>query len=116
MPGFSRIYRLSSDSDFQFVFAKPHKVKHHALIALYRSNKQPVARLGIIVNKHHVRLAVGRNRIKRLIRESFRHVKDKLKGLDIIVLIRSKCSPADKLSFRNDVDHLWQLIISSSKV
>jgi ribonuclease P protein component len=42
--------------------------------------------LGTIVAKRHVRTAVERNRLKRVIRESFRQNKDRLAGLDVIVI------------------------------
>ncbi len=105
---FSRNNRLTTKHDFQTVFASATKATHRSLIVLYRSNNLPQARLGIIVPKQHVRLAVSRHRVRRLIRESFRHHKDALKGLDIVVLIRSKCTPLDAV--RNDVEYLWQKI------
>lgn len=40
---------------------------------LAKSNKGKTSRLGMVVAKKHVRSAVQRNRIKRLIREAFRN-------------------------------------------
>lgn len=114
MPGFSRTQRLLSKKDFQLVFAKPHKVTRQHLIALYRSNQLPHARLGIIIAKHHVKTAVRRNRIRRVIRESFRH-QEMLKGLDIIVLMRSEWTPLINQTLRDDINNLWQAIRSSQK-
>jgi ribonuclease P protein component len=42
----------------------------------------------LAVSKKNVRRAVDRNRIKRVIRESFRHNRQALEGLDIVVLGR----------------------------
>lgn len=116
---FSRIDRLVDKGDFQSVFAKPSKVSRKYLLALFRPNQKPHARLGIIISKHRVRRAVDRNRIKRAIRESFRHHKETLKGLDIIVLIRSECTPlssqSGNLALRDDIDNLWRILITSSK-
>ncbi len=114
MPGFSRTQRLLSKKDYQFVFAKPHKATRQYLIALYRSNHLPHARLGIIIPKHHVKTAVRRNRIRRVIRESFRH-QEVLKGLDIVVLMRSKWTPLINQTLRDDINHLWHVIQSSQK-
>lgn len=44
------------------------------------------ARLGLAVSKKQVKRAVDRNRIKRLIREVFRHRRDSLKGYDLVVM------------------------------
>jgi ribonuclease P protein component len=42
----------------------------------------------LAIAKRHVRAAVQRNRIKRLIRESFRHSRAALAGLDLVVMAR----------------------------
>lgn len=111
MSTFSRSCRLVSKQDFQFVFAKPLKVTRQSLLVLYRPNQLPIARLGMIIAKHHVKRAVDRNLLRRVIRESFRHGQDALKGLDIIVLMRSKWSPLGKKVWRNEVDNLWQKMV-----
>src|SRR5580658_3629003 len=111
---FSRKYRLVTKHDFQSVFAKPNKATHKFLLALYKPNQQLCPRLGIIIAKHYVKLAVNRNRLRRQVRESFRHHKDELKGLDIIILMRSECSPLDNKdnqTLRDDIDKLWQKLI-----
>lgn len=49
---------------------------------------KPWARLGIVVAKKNVRLAVARNRLKRIVRETFRQQQECLQGLDIVVVIK----------------------------
>ena len=115
MVGFSRKYRLVSKHDFQFVFAKPRKITRKHLLLLYRPTQEDYARLGIIIGKHHVKQAVDRNWLRRIVRESFRHHKETLKGLDIIVLMRSECTPLGKKALRDDIDNLWHTLATSSK-
>lgn len=117
---FPRIHRLLIKQDFQSVFADPCKVGYRYLLALYRPNEGRHARLGIVLAKSRVKRAVDRNLIRRIIRESFRHQQEMLKGLDLIVLIRSECSPlsgdkVDKKTLRDDVDTLWQRLLNSQK-
>lgn len=50
------------------------------------------ARLGLIVSKRHIATAVGRNRVKRLLREWFRQRQSELTGLDIIARLKAKIS------------------------
>ena len=108
---YSRQYRLASKREVQSVFtAKPKKVSRQYLLVLYMPNQLSYARLGIIAGKRHLRRAVDRNRVRRVIRESFRHAKEKLKGQDLIVMIRSTCSALDSKTIRNDIDNLWQAI------
>jgi len=116
---FSRKYRLVSKADFQSVFANPFKVSHKYLLALSCPNQKDYPRLGIIVAKQRVKLAVDRNRFRRIVRESYKTVKETLKGLDIVVLIRSECTALckeeSKQTLRKDIDHLWHLLAKSSK-
>ena len=57
----------------------------------------PEARLGIVVAKRCVHLAVDRNKIKRLIRELFRQQHQQMQGLDVVVVV--------KRDFANDKDN-----------
>lgn len=108
---YSRKYRLASKREVQSVFAaKPKKISRQYLLVLYIPNQLTYPRLGIIAGKQHLRRAVDRNRVRRIIRESFRHEMEKLKGLDLIVLIRSSCSTVETKTLRNDIDNLWQSI------
>jgi len=46
------------------------------------------ARLGLAVAKRAVRRASERNRIKRIARECFRHMRTELAGIDLVLLVR----------------------------
>jgi len=54
-----------------------------------KQNNLPLARLGLAIAKKRIRLAVNRNKIKRLVRESFRCNKRALIGLDIVVMAQN---------------------------
>jgi ribonuclease P protein component len=72
-----------------------------------RPNDQATARLGLAIAARVVGNAVARNRVRRLIRESFRHAQHRLPAADIIVGARSgaRDAPADRL--RDSLDALW---------
>lgn len=53
---------------------------------LYRDNDSSAPRLGLAISKKNCRQAVGRNRLKRIVRESFRQHQGMLPGIDIVVL------------------------------
>lgn len=111
---FSRNDRLAGRHDFQSVFARPAKTAHKSFLALTSPNHLAHPRLGIVLSKNRLKLAVERNRLRRLIRESFRHNKDVLKGVDIIILLRSDCTPLkDSKTIRKDIDTLWQKLKTS---
>lgn len=107
---YSRTYRLASKHDFQSVFANPQKISRKSFVVLYRPNNLSHPRLGIVISKNNVKRAVDRNRLRRLVRESFRQQSHQLKALDIIVLLRSKCSPSGRETLREDIDNLWPLL------
>ena len=64
------------------------------------------ARLGMIIGKRYCRLAVDRNRIKRLIRERFRRDQAQLGSSDIVVMLRSS---VEKLSDKEQSECLEKL-------
>lgn len=89
MLGFSKQSRLLNACDYQAVFGGPTaRSSHSCILLLARSNDLGRARLGLVIAKKNIRLACQRNRIKRIVRESFRHQQDYLGGIDVIVLAR----------------------------
>ena len=60
-----------------------------ALFVVYAyDNNRRLGRLGVTVSRRVAARAVERNRIKRAIRESFRHQQKILAGLDIVAIAR----------------------------
>jgi len=57
-----------------------------------RPNGESLARIGIITSKRVAPRAVDRNRMKRLVREAFRSMRQQLQGVDIVVQLR-RCPP-----------------------
>lgn len=57
-------------------------------MVLARRNTLGFPRLGLAIARKQVRHAVRRNRIKRLIRESFRLHQQELSALDVVVIAR----------------------------
>lgn len=105
---FSRKSRLISKQDFQSVFVNPNKFTYKYLLICYRPNQSGYAKLGIMLPKRFVKRAVDRNGIRRVIRESFRLNKEKLKSLDIVITIRSEWGALDKKALRHDIGSIWQ--------
>lgn len=93
--GFPKTRRLLQSAQFDRVFAQPSKINASKLTVLARGNDLPHPRLGLIISKRSIRAAVERNRIKRLIREAFRHLQDRLGGVDVIVMSRAGLAEYD---------------------
>jgi len=105
---FARVHRLLTARQFSFVFEKPYKRHHAYLLVLVRENKTQQARLGLAVAKKNIKLAVRRNRFKRIVRESFRQHKVQLAGLDIVVLAKQAANKATSRQIRTVLEQQWQ--------
>jgi len=71
----SRVARLPAGA-FDRVYKKGRRVSHSSLVFLVSDPEAPEAliRLGVVVGRRVARDAVPRNRLKRILRESFRHL------------------------------------------
>ena len=85
------------------------------MLILFHSNEKELARFGVIVGKRVASDAVVRNRIKRVMRESFRHNQEKLSGLDIVIIARHECDTLDNKKLRKGIDDLWEKLLKQSQ-
>jgi ribonuclease P protein component len=84
---FPLLARLSSEIDFQRVFRTACGRSNDACFTvLSATNGSADARLGLAISKKKTPTSAGRNRLKRIVRESFRHHRKDLAGLDIVVM------------------------------
>ena len=86
---FSRQSRLLKPAEFKLVFKTPIRSSDDCFRVLARINGFEYHRLGMAVSKKACAKAVGRNRIKRVVRESFRShlvASSKDNMLDFVVL------------------------------
>ncbi|AZQ12713.1 Ribonuclease P protein component [Shewanella khirikhana] len=64
--------------------------------------------MGLTVPKKQVKRAHDRNRVKRVIRESFRLQQHEIPSLDIVVLVRKGVMDLDNAALHKLVDKLWR--------
>ncbi len=76
-------------------------------IVLYQQNNRDLPRLGMAISKRKCSTAAGRNRLKRVIRESFRLNRDKIGGLDIVVLNRSAAASTNNKALYESLGRHW---------
>ena len=75
---------------------------------LYRPNGGKEARLGLAIGKKNCRLSTGRNRLKRIVRESFRQHRREIGGLDIVVLNQPAATRAANKALFNALEQHWK--------
>lgn len=64
-------------------------------------------RLGLTVAKKHLKRAHDRNRIKRLVRESFRLSQHNLPSCDFVFVAKRGIGQLDNQTFLQTLDKLW---------
>lgn len=105
---FRKSARLLTPHDFKRVFDQvSFRLSSASFVILVRTNTLPAARLGLIIAKKNARRAVDRNRIKRIVRETFRHQQHSLGSCDYAVMTRKGIDRADNDSLREEIDQLW---------
>jgi ribonuclease P protein component len=97
-------------ADFDPVFRQSQRSADQNFTVLFRPNRLGYARVGLAIAKKRVRRAVDRNRLKRLIRESFRNARPELDGLDIVVLARNNTARADNATLFVSLERHWQML------
>lgn len=73
----------------------------------YGPNAGATARLGMAVSRRVSKRAVERNRIKRLVRESFRQHRVHLPPADILVIAHHDAAGQPAGILRGELDALW---------
>lgn len=108
--------KLVSQPDLKLVFKNARKFNYNFLTILYHPNESNIARLGVIIAKRYVKLAVLRNCIRRNMRESFRLHQHNLCGLDIVVVFHAACPKPVARNFKVYSDYICGYLTKSDKI
>ena len=109
---FGKARRLLNAKDYSRVFdGAEARASHKHLLLLARTNNEPGHRLGLVIAKKNVRLAVQRNRIKRVAREVFRNLSPSEPQLDVILLARRGLDQLDNTQLSSILRQQWQKLV-----
>ena len=111
---FPRCYRLAAADAYASVFAF-HRALRGAHFLLHYGECRPSgagasARLGLVMGKKFMRRAVGRNCLKRLAREAFRHVRPQLPACDLVLRLSVRMQKPDRHTRRTLALEIRQLL------
>ncbi len=125
MACFSKQVRLLKADEFSRVFKNPVRSsdRYLTILAVSRlsNGKEPdeqnpefqdnalnlSSRLGLAISKKNAKRAVDRNRIKRIIRESFRLNLQSLPFIDLVVMAKPVTKNADNQQIFHSLEQHW---------
>ena len=105
--GFPASARVRAKVEFDRVF-KDGKRSADPMLALHRLDDGAAPRLGLAVSRKVDPHAVGRNRIKRVLRDAFRHARPRLGEGAYVVVARPAAAQADNARLRDAFLRLLQ--------
>ncbi|RQW61248.1 ribonuclease P protein component [Vibrio viridaestus] len=104
---FYRELRLLTPEHYQNVFQQAHSAGSPHFTIIARTNTLSHPRLGLAVPKKQIKTAVGRNRFKRLARESFRLKQHELPSKDFVVIAKKSAQGLSNEEMFKLFDKLW---------
>ena len=98
---------LKKSRDFKQVYNQKRSLANRLLVLYVKENESEVNRLGVSISRK-VGCAVVRNRIKRLIKESYRaNEKTLVMGYDLVIVVRPAAAHEN---FEQIGKSLWDLL------
>ena len=108
---FPRASRLTDKPQFDVVHRQGQRASDALFLVITRVNEAGRARLGLAVGVKAAGNAVARNRLKRLVRESFRHRQQDLPAVDVVVNARAAASKSANGEIRASLSQHWDRIV-----
>ena len=100
--------RLRQAAEYKAAFSNGRRQSDACFTVISRPTQTDQARLGMVVSRKVSRLAVQRNRIKRQIRESFRHHQVGLPKSDLVVMARYDAAKYSSQQLAVSLAEHWQ--------
>lgn len=107
---FPALKRLRHKSEFDAAYARGRRFGNGFFAVTVISNDKSGPRLGLAVALRVTRTAVERNRIRRIIRESFRIHQHTLPAVDVVVGVRAKAFGAPARTLNGSLVALWRQV------
>lgn len=103
--------KMNKPEDFTRVFRQAKRSTGGGLTVLTVKNSVGHPRLGLAIAKKHIKLASRRNRLKRIIRESFRQHQTDFNEIDIVVLSRPEVVKQPSKKIWMALEQHWETVV-----
>ncbi len=110
--GLPREARIRRPADFAALRTSSGRLGGRCFHLRYAPNALGHARLGLAISKRVSKRAVERNRIKRLVRESFRQLRQQLPAVDVMVMARDHAAGVAGPLLLTQMDELWKKLLA----
>ncbi len=100
---------LKKPSEFSKVYKRGKSYADKNLVVYYLPNQLQITRVGFSISKK-VGNSVVRNRVRRLIRESFRLNYENLIGYDIVFIARVRSNQVDYHEITRSIKYIFKKI------
>lgn len=107
---------MTDAREFRAVFAGAERYADRYFTILVGPNSREGARLGMAISRRNARRAVDRNRLKRLVRERFRHRREQLAAFDCVVMVRPPAAGAARATLNASLERLWERVARQCEV
>ncbi len=111
-----QVHTLRTAADFKRMRQTAKRTRNQSFILNYGQATTTQPRLGIIITKRNVKLAVQRNRIRRQIKEWFRQLSRREQPAhDFIIIAAPNTGLLSNQELRQSLTHLyqkWQQLVS----
>lgn len=103
--------RIRKRAEFKRLQAGSRKLHSTHLLVIINPAAGPDSRIGVTVTTRVDKRAIQRNRIKRIVRETFRHLREQLGGtFDIVVIARQNATDCSSGELRTELTELFRKI------
>lgn len=110
---FPKEARLRKRTEFLRLSNAQHKTAVKGFLVVWRDNAGSITRLGITASRK-VGCAVVRNRVKRYLREIFRHNRMLLAAVDMNIIARQESAQMDYFEVQRELTKAFRLIGAST--
>ena len=105
--------RLRSKLQFDAVYAGGRRIDDRFFALRVKANGLTHPRVGLAVAVKAAGNAVKRNRLRRLIKESFRLAQHELPAVDVVVAAKYPATEAPATGLRDSLATLWKRVAST---
>lgn len=110
---FTADLRLRSKLQFDAVYAGGRRIDDRFFSLRIKANGLAHPRVGLAVAVKTAGNAVKRNRLRRLVKESFRLNQHELPAVDVVVAVKNAGAEAPPTSLRDSLATLWKRVAST---